>query len=227
MKVRVRFTKVGKVRFLGNLDLVRNWERAVRRANLPVAYTGGFSPRPKLHYGLALPLGAESYAEYMDIDLAERVELDGLAEALSDGMPPGIDVTDVGEVPANATALQAVVDHCTWEIDLVGTPLEELAATVQRVMESDEVLLTFERKKKSITENVRPALLDLSVEERREGAVTLAASLATKPRSVRPSELLTCLGVGSDSARVRRIEQWMTQDGIAVPPIMAGSEAVR
>ena len=227
MRVRVRFTKIGKVRFLGNLDLARNWERAIRRADLPVAYTEGFSPRPKLHYGLALPTGAESCAEYMDIDLSADVPLEGLAEALSEGMPPGIDVTSVGEVPSNATALQAVVDHCTWELDFVGTPVADLEAAAAKLMAADEVLLTFERKKKSITENVRPALLDLSVVERHEGAATLAATLATKPRSIRPSELLTCLGVDSDSTRVRRIEQWMTHDGVAIPPILAGSEAVR
>lgn len=224
MKLRVRYTKLGKVRFLGNLDLARNWERAIRRANLPVAYSEGFSPRPRLHYGLALPTGAESFAEYVDIDLSEDVPLDGLGQRLSDGMPVGIDVTDLGVVPSNVTALQAVVDHCTWEIEFPVEAADPAAAAAARLLASDEVSLTFERKGKSITENVRPALLDLST-ERSDEVVTLTAVLATKPRSIRPSELLTCLAVGSDALRIRRIEQWMTHDGQSMPPIMAGADA--
>jgi uncharacterized protein (DUF2344 family) len=67
--LRVRFTKLGKVRFTSHRDLARIWERALRKAGVRVAYTGGFAPRPRLHFGLALPTGYESYAEYLDIDL--------------------------------------------------------------------------------------------------------------------------------------------------------------
>jgi radical SAM-linked protein len=65
----VRFTKLGKVRFTSHRDVARLWERALRKAGVPVAYTGGFAPRPRLHFGLALPTGYESHAEYLDVDL--------------------------------------------------------------------------------------------------------------------------------------------------------------
>ena len=66
MRVRLRFTKLGKLRFLGHRDLARCWERAIRKAELPIAYSEGFSPRPRMHFGLALPTGCESEAEYGD-----------------------------------------------------------------------------------------------------------------------------------------------------------------
>lgn len=69
MKLRVRATKIGKVRFTSHRDAARMWERALRRAGLPVAFTEGFTPRPKISFGLALPTGAESIAEYVDIEL--------------------------------------------------------------------------------------------------------------------------------------------------------------
>ena len=69
MRIRVRFVKVGKVRWTSHRDLARVWERAIRRVALPVAYSQGFSPRPKMHFGLALSTGHESLAEYLDIDL--------------------------------------------------------------------------------------------------------------------------------------------------------------
>lgn len=72
MEVRVRYAKVGKVRFLSHRDLARILERAVRRAGLPVAYSQGYSPRARLHFGLALSTGYESLAEYLDIDLDRK-----------------------------------------------------------------------------------------------------------------------------------------------------------
>src|SRR5690606_40985756 len=68
-RVRIRFSKLGKVRFTSHRDTARIWERALRRADLPVAYTEGFAPRPRVSFGLALPTGAESLGEYLDVDL--------------------------------------------------------------------------------------------------------------------------------------------------------------
>jgi radical SAM-linked protein len=223
VRIRLRFTKVGKIRFLGHRDLARCWERAIRRAELPMAYSEGFSPRPKLHYGLALPTGAESLAEYMDIDLATDIDIVGLDKLLSDGMPEGVDITGIAVVPSNALALQAVVDHCTWDFDLIGTDVDAVSAVAHRLMDRDDVPLTFERKGKQITENVRPALLSATTQPAlREGAVVLTVDLATKPRSIRPSEFLTCLEQAGEVRRICRNEQWMTIDGTSLPPLVAG-----
>lgn len=223
MRLRIRFTKLGKIRFLGHRDLARCWERAIRRAELPMAYSEGFSPRPKLHYGLALPTGAESFAEYMDIDLAADIDPTGLDKLLTDGLPDGVDITGLAEVPSNALALQAVVDRCTWEFELVGTAVAGIADASARLMALDDVPLTFERKGKPITENVRPALIDVVVHpEPRDGAVVVTVDLATKPRSVRPSEFLICLDQEVEVRRICRQEQWMTIDGSPAPPLAAG-----
>ena len=70
-KLRLRATKLGKIRFTSHRDMARVWERALRRAELPVASSQGFTPRPRISFGLALPTGAESIAEYVDIDSIE------------------------------------------------------------------------------------------------------------------------------------------------------------
>src|ERR1035437_2040458 len=69
MRIRFRFSKLGKIRFTSQRDVARMWERALRRARMLLAYTEGFSPRPQLSFGLALPTGAESLAEYVDVAL--------------------------------------------------------------------------------------------------------------------------------------------------------------
>src|SRR5438270_10410825 len=94
MRVRIRFSKLGKIRWTSHRDVARMWERAFRRVSLPLAYTQGFSPRPKVSFGLALPTGAESWAEYLDAELDATISgLDpALAARLSAALPTGLDV---------------------------------------------------------------------------------------------------------------------------------------
>src|SRR5689334_13552993 len=91
--VRVRFTKHGKVRFISHRDVARAFERAFRIEQLPLAFTLGFSPRPKVSFGLALSVGHESRAEYLDVELTEPIDVERLPAALSAALPEGIDVT--------------------------------------------------------------------------------------------------------------------------------------
>src|SRR5439155_20873998 len=99
MRIRLRFRKLGKIRFTSHRDVARIWERALRRASLPVAYSEGFSPRPKLSFGLALSTGHESLGEYLDIDLAEPVDVDSVATRLDPCLPVGLDVQTAAEIP--------------------------------------------------------------------------------------------------------------------------------
>src|SRR2546421_1452639 len=98
MRIRLRFAKTGKIRWTSHRDVARMWERAFRRVGLPLAYTQGFSPRPKVSFGLALPTGHESAAEYLDLELAAdnaataEVDISSLPARLSLALPAGIDV---------------------------------------------------------------------------------------------------------------------------------------
>ena len=93
MKLRLRYSKLGKIRFTSHRDTARVWERAMRRAGVPVATSAGFTPRPRLSFGLALPTGAESVAEYLDLDVVDAAMSDddiaGLPAALDEVLPVG------------------------------------------------------------------------------------------------------------------------------------------
>src|SRR5439155_11422896 len=91
--VRLRFTKHGKVRFISHRDVARAFERAFRIEQLPLAFTLGFAPRPKVSFGLALSVGHESRAEYLDFELREPVATQALCDPLTDALPEGIAVT--------------------------------------------------------------------------------------------------------------------------------------
>ena len=130
MRIRVRFSKAGKIRFSSHRDMARCWERALRRAELPVAITEGFSPRPKMHFGLALSTGHESLGEYLDIDLREpeasALDLGALPERLTPFLPPGVDVETVSAIERSELSLQEAVTVCTWRIEIPGVTPDEL-----------------------------------------------------------------------------------------------------
>src|SRR3954452_5667148 len=134
-RYRIRFSKLGKIRFTSHRDVARMWERAVRRVGLPIAYSEGFSPRPKVHFGLALSTGHESLGEYLDIDLAPAdgvvVDIPGLPELLTPALPDGIDVQAAALADRSADSLQAAVTSCSWRLDLDGGSPDDLTTAVE------------------------------------------------------------------------------------------------
>jgi radical SAM-linked protein len=246
MRLRVRFSKQGKIRFTSHRDVARIWERALRRAAVPVAYTEGFSPHPKLSFGLALPTGAESLGEYLDVDLAARLDdnesLESLPGRLDPCLPAGMVVQAVAEIEPRTPSLQQAVVSCTWRIEVdvasarLGNPggAGSLTERVERLLAADSLVTTRERKGQPVTDDLRPALLSLAlVSVTPAGSGTLEAELATQPRGLRPSELVALLDDASrdqvrdqmgdqvQERRACRLHQWMIDaaDGARREPL--------
>jgi radical SAM-linked protein len=219
-RVRLRYSKLGKIRFLGHRDVARTLERSLRKIGAPVRYTEGFSPRPRLHFGLALSTGHESLGEYLDVDLDLDDDLAwvaGVADRLSDALPAGLDCVAAGAVDPGAPSLQEAVTSCTWQIDVVGVDEAEATEAVEQVLAAGELLVERTRKGRTTTDDLRPAIGALEVLGPVLGpmgeGVRLGAELATQPRGVRPAELLAGLSPGAVEARVLRVAQWMSPDG--------------
>ena len=228
-RLRVRYTKHGRIRFLSHRDVARCLERAVRRAGLPVAYSQGFSPRARLHFGLALSTGFESDAEYFDVDLVDGRSapgLDTLPSVLGSALPEGIDVEAVVPIAPGTPSLQDAVVSCTWRFTVPGAAPGALAEAAARLTARESIPLTLVRKGKQVREDLRPLLGDLVAERTAEGA-RLVADLGTKPRSVRPAEFYAALdptGPLPDVADVRvlRRHQWINVDGTRREPVSLG-----
>ena len=222
MKVRVRFTKLGKVRWTSHRDVARMWERACRRAGVALAYTEGFSPRPKVSFGLALPTGHESLAEYLDLDVRDdRLDLVSLPGRLSPALPVGIDVVAAAAVPPGADSLQHEVTSSSWIIELGDH--DDLGDRTRDVLAAEEIVVTRQRKGRSVTDDIRPAIRSLALEPitpfEHGARQTLTCELATQPRGVRPAELLSVLGIEFEDCLVRRTHQWIERDGARWEPI--------
>ncbi|MCU1427306.1 MAG: radical SAM-linked protein [Actinomycetia bacterium] len=228
--VRLRYTKRGKVRWISHRDVARAFERALRIEQLPLAFTEGFSPRPKVSFGLALPTGYESDAEYLDLELVSEVDLDTLPAAISDALPSGIDVIGASALDERAPALMDVVTSTEWVVTVVasdGSPLARgaLTSTVDDALQMPVLDTTRHRKGREVVEDVRPVISRIDVHRDVEGNDTSCTmELRTQPRSAKPGDVLaaiasaTAISGGLAEAGVLRTHQWIERDGARLEP---------
>jgi radical SAM-linked protein len=127
-RIRIRYAKRGPLRFTSHRDFARAFERAVHRAGVPIAYSQGFSPHPKVSYASAAPTGAASEAEYLEIGLQARIDPDELVRRLDAALSPGLDVLDA--VEAGPGSLADRIDASHWRIELPGVSSEDLRHAV-------------------------------------------------------------------------------------------------
>ena len=226
MRLRIRYSKKGKVRFISHRDVARIWERALRRVGVSVAYSQGFSPRPKLSFGLALSTGHESEAEFLDLELSDEdgdwtaVRGEDLAVRLTAVLPVGLDVVAVAPVE-KGDSLQQVVTSCTWAIEVDDVDREYMDAWVADVLSREEIVVERERKGKPVVEDLRPHVLALGVTGTTETGIWLSADLGTQPRALRPTELLAAVDPPLTARTVCRMNQWMSQGDDREEPLMA------
>lgn len=136
-RLRIRYAKRGRLRFISHRDFARALERALRRAGAPVAFSAGFSPHPKISYVGAAPTGAASEAEYAEIALAARVDPEAFAQAVDGSLPPGLDVVEC--VEALTGSLPDRIDGSAWEVRLPGVAPEAAAAAVEAFLAAEVV----------------------------------------------------------------------------------------
>ncbi len=236
MRVRLRYRKHGKVRFTSHRDMARVFERTFRKVGLPVARSEGFSPRPRVSFGLALSTGHESEGEYLDVELVDGAGLVGplgptsgavepaaLPALLSPVLPPGVEVTAAAAVAPRTPSLQEDVTSCTWRIEVIGAPRAEVEARVAAVLAAPSLVVARTRKGHEVHDDIRPAVRHLAVTGPSARGVLLEAELATQPRGLRPSELIGALGPGLDESSVCRLHQWIERDGARREPLPAGA----
>ena len=233
-KVRIRFTKLGKIRFTSHRDVARMFERAFRRAEVPLAYTEGFSPRPRISFGLALSTGHESLAEYLDADLLDVGDDAGapiddleLSRRLSDSLPHGIDVVAAAPVDAHAPSLQQDVTSTTWRLSIVGADRDAVEAAADHAVSAATIMATRTRKGQESIDDLRPSLLSLALADVADDHVVFAAELATQPRALRPAELVGAVWPTVDDVRVLRTHQWIERDGARWEPLPSGATETR
>jgi len=226
MILRLQTTKVGKIRFASHRDIAKVWERSLRRAEIPLVYSEGFSPRPKIAFGLALPTGAESECEYLDFHLDdqkyETSNISSIPEVLTRVLPEGIAITGMVKMQSKYISLQQSVTSTVWGID-VKENIEEVHKWVKIVLNSKELIIERTRKGKKVVDDIRPYIRDIQVQENALlERPTIQAELKTQPRSLRPSEFLAAVEPNLSMVKLRRLKQFIDTGDNQIDPLDLG-----
>jgi radical SAM-linked protein len=188
--LRVKYAKRGRARFTSHRDFGRAFERALRRAAVPMAYSSGFSPHPRISYANAAPTGAASEAEYLEIGLAAACDPDKVRDALDEALPLGLDVVEVVEAPPGALASELTGSR--WQVDVPGLSAAGLRTAAEAFLAND-VVPVHRMTKNGIREfDARAAVIALDAEEAR-----LIVTLAHQTPLVRPDDVLAGIRVAN------------------------------
>ena len=197
-RIRIRYAKRGRLRFTSHRDFARAFERALRRAEAPMAYSAGFTPHPKISYVGASPTGVASEAEYLEIGLAREVDIDELRRALDAALPDGLDIVEA--VIAGPGSLADRMDASEWRIELPGVPVGQASDAVDRFLASTEVAVERMTKSGRRQVDVRAAVITAEVSgagsdggDPARAIIDLVVRQVTP--TVRPDDVVAALGI--------------------------------
>lgn len=201
-RLRIRYAKRGRLRFSSHRDFARAFERALRRAAVPMAYSGGFRPHPKISYLGAAPTGVASEAEYLEIGLAEERDPEQLRRELDAALPEGLDVLEI--VRAGVGSLADRLEASVWRLELPGVNSATLAAAIEAMLAARELPVERRTKDGWRTVDVRTAIVGAVAARQTPAADGRHAILELVVRqttpAVRPDDVLAAMRIVADLA---------------------------
>ncbi|MGL5859018.1 MAG: TIGR03936 family radical SAM-associated protein [Angustibacter sp.] len=226
-RVRLQYAKRGRLRFSSHRDFQRALERALRRAEIPMAYSAGFHPHPRISFAGAAPTGTASEAEYVELALARRCDPEHLRRVLDESLPEGLDVVRV--VEADGPALGDRLQASRWRIRLLGVQPTEVGAAVAAFLARDRVEVDRSTKNGTRSLDARGPVIQLSVIQdsviqdlvtQEPGAAPVVLDLLIRHviPTVRPAEVVAALG--REGGSWSSIEPQVTR--VSQGPLVAG-----
>ncbi|RSS79072.1 TIGR03936 family radical SAM-associated protein [Streptomyces sp. WAC06614] len=235
-RIRLRYTKRGRLRFTSHRDFQRAFERALRRAEVPMAYSAGFTPHPKVSYANAAPTGTGSEAEYLEIALTAHRDPRQLGELLDESLPAGLDIVDA--VEARTSGLADRLTASIWELRLEGVELAEAeravtaflaAETVEVARRTKNGLRTFDTRGAVVSLEALPAAADRPLDN---ACAILRLVVRHVTPAVRPDDVLSGLRAVADlappvPAAVTRLAQGLfdEESGTVTDPLAPDRDA--
>lgn len=207
-RLHITFGKYDALVYTGNLDIAKLWERVLRRTGLPILYSEGFNPRPRIALASALPLGISSECEILDVSLREIIPLDGLADRLTATSPAGLRIFAISEVPVRSPTLTQYIRSAEYRVTLdTATNLSALQDRITQLLASDHFAQERERKGKPVTVNARNLINDVSLDA--DGCLILHLSTGDQG-NLRPDELIRALELDDHYLTIHRYRLHMT-----------------
>jgi radical SAM-linked protein len=203
MRVRITFSKDGALRYTGHLDLHRIWERTCRRAGIPLSYSQGFHPQPRISLAAALPLGFIGKAELIDLWLDQDEDLKIILKDLQTSAPPGLVMNSIQLIDDHAPSLQSQVESATYDVSFLD-PMDPdiLFSRSEQIFAASSI----PRNRRGKDYDLRPLIHKMEmIKTVEEGFPGLKLQLAASPASTgRPEEVISALGFDPGIARITR-----------------------
>ncbi|MGW1077215.1 TIGR03936 family radical SAM-associated protein [Streptomyces sp. NPDC002537] len=235
-RIRLRYTKRGRLRFTSHRDFQRAFERALRRAEVPMAYSAGFTPHPKVSYANAAPTGTGSEAEFLEIQLAEARDPEQLRKLLDESLPDGLDITDA--VEAHTSSFAERLEASVWELRLDGVEVADVERAVAAFLAAETVEVQRRTKNGLRTFDARAAVvrleaLDAPADRPGVGACAILRLVVRHlTPAVRPDDVLSGLRATADlappvPAAVTRLAQGLLDEesGTVTDPLAPDRDA--
>lgn len=213
-RLRVTFGKGEEVKYISHLDLMRAWERALRRARIPLAYSQGFNPRPRLFFASALPVGFTGREEVLDIVLQQRIGLREFVSRVSGQLPLGLELKGVVEVPIAlpAPSVQVVAAEYEVAVETQDAP-HEMQARLEALLAASSIPRRRERPGGTREYDLRPLVQKLWVIGRRGGMYILGMRLQADGQGTgRPDEVMAALGLAEAVRAIERVKLFLKPD---------------
>jgi len=207
-RLRVVFAKRADAKYISHLDVARAWERALRRASVPLAYSHGFNPRPKLTFASALPVGFTGQAEMLDVQLQRRTTPREFAARLQKQLPSGLRLLSVEEVPSTLPPLPRQVVAAEYEVLVEsGDASDAMEERLANLLAAETITRRRERLRKVQVYDLRPLIKKLWVAGQRGDAHIVGMHLqADQQGTGRPDEVMAALGLEKAVRSIERVQ---------------------
>ena len=207
-RLRIKFEKTGAMRYTSHLDLQKVWIRALLRAKLPLAYTQGFHPTPKVGYAWPLPLGWGTEGELIDIWLDDpsgaEVEAESFIKNVNRSMPAGLKILSIEKLPYSDPALTIVIQSAVYHMTF---PQETKPVDLQSKMNELMALDTIERERRGKVYDMKPLIENWSCEPDEDGRACMTVQMAARDSAMgRPDELASALGFDPYEVNIKRLD---------------------
>lgn len=195
-RLRARFTRGEAVKYISHLDLMRLWERALRRADIPLAYSQGFSPHPRICLAAPLPLGVTSESELIDVYLTRPSSTFFFLKAVSRQLPQGIELKEAQGLAVELPSLQSLVRHAEYRVTIeMDKSTKEVENALDALLEKEHLPWQHKREAEIRSYDLRALVDDLWLEGERNGVFTIYMRLRCDERgSGRPEQVVAALG---------------------------------
>lgn len=219
---RIRYAKLNNLKYLSHLDFIKMMERAIRRAQLPLTFSEGFHPHPKISFGPALAVGIESTAEFMDMQLASELSTEAIMERLNQALPQGLRIQQVKRIHQSVKTLNALINRASYHL-LVSVDSQLINEAVQQLnglLATTELNVLRVNKDGQKIVNIRPWLHTLTIKELSKNQLTIdSQGEIGSGGNLRPEDIIRSIKVPVNIETITRTRLWFEEKGATLDPM--------